>query len=116
MVADIQIKQQDDVFLVYLRDLKLNSDVLAESIGSEINTLLNQEQVKKVIVNLRDVNFMNSTMIGKLVQWTKRCSEESIDLRFCELKAPLLEVFQLMNLPRIMEIHPTEESALEAMN
>ena len=116
MLADIQIKQHDDVFKVYLRDLKLSTDVLADSIGSEVNTLLNKEQVKKVVVNLRDVNFMNSTMIGKLVQWTKRCREEDIDLRFCEIKAPLLEVFQLMNLPLIMAIHPTEESALEAMS
>ncbi|MDG2014042.1 MAG: STAS domain-containing protein [Pirellulaceae bacterium] len=114
-MADIQIEKKNDVVMVYLRDLRLSNDLLAETIDSEINTLLNQDQVSKVIVNLRDVNFMNSTMIGKLVQLTKRCREESIDLRFCEIKAPLLEVFQLMSLPRIMQIHPTEESAFEAM-
>lgn len=114
-MADIQIKKKNDVVLVYLRDLRLSNDILAETIDSEISTLLNQDQVTKVIVNLRDVNFMNSTMIGKLVQLTKRCREESIDLRFCDIKAPLLEVFQLMSLQRIMQMHPTEESALEAM-
>ncbi len=101
---------------VYLRDLRLSEDALVESIGAELNTLLNQTDKKKIIVNLRDVSFMNSSMIGKLVQLNNRCKKESIDLRFCELNDNLVEVFNLMQMPRIMNIHATEKSALAAMN
>ena len=115
-MADIHSDTQGDVLKVYLRDIRLSEDTLVEAIGAELNTLLNQSENKKMIVNLRDVNFMNSSMIGKLVQLNKRCRDESIDLRFCEMNENLVEIFNLMQLPKIMQIHATEEAAFEAMS
>lgn len=115
-MPDIHTETQDGVLKVYLRDIRLSDDSLVEAVGAELNTLLNHSDNKKMIVNLRDVNFMNSSMIGKLVQLNKRCRDEAIDLRFCEMNENLIEVFSLMQLPRIMQIHPTEQAACEAMS
>jgi len=115
-VADIQTETQDGVLKVYLRDIRLSDDALVESIGAEMNTLLNQSDHKKMILNLRDVSFMNSSMIGKLVQLNIRCRNESIELRLCEMNDNLVEIFNLMQLPKIMSIHATEQDALQAMS
>lgn len=113
-MPDIHTDTQDGVLKVYLRDIRLSEDSLVESVGAELNTLLNRSESKKMIVNLRDVSFMNSSMIGKLVQLNSRCRAESVDLRFCEMNENLVEVFNLMQLPKIMQFHPTEEAAVAA--
>ena len=113
-MPNITSETQDDVLKVYLRDIRLSEDGLVESVGAELNTLINSIQSKKMLVNLRDVSFMNSSMIGKLVQLNSRCKNESIEFRLCEVNDNLLEVFTLMQLPKIMQIHPSEQSAFES--
>ncbi len=78
-MADIKTDSQDGVLKVYLHDMRLSEDSLVDSVSDELNTLLNQTDDKKIIVNLRDVSFMNSSMIGKLVQLNSRCKDESVD-------------------------------------
>jgi len=115
-MVDIQTDTQDEILKIYLRDARLSDDRLVESVGAELNSLMNQSDKKRMIVNLRDVSFMNSSMIGKLVQLNSRCKADKIDLRFCEMNENLTEVFNLMQLQRIMKLHPTEQAASESFD
>jgi anti-sigma B factor antagonist len=114
-MSDIETDIRDGVIRVYLRDPRLNDDPLVESVGAQLNTLLNDTEHRKLIINMRDVSMMNSSMIGKLIQLNNRCREESIELHLCELNDNLMEVFSLMQLPRILKIHESEAAAVAAL-
>ncbi len=105
---------QNGVLIVYVRDVRLIDESRIEGLGAELNSMLNSAKEDKMLMNFRNVKFMGSAMIGKIIQLSKKCKESGMDLRFCDMNENLLEVFELMKLTKVLSIYPTEESALEA--
>lgn len=67
----------------------------------------------KILVNLSDVNFMDSTALAMLVQGMKRCRQEmGGDLRLCCLQRPVQVIFELTRLDKAFMIFSTEAAAV----
>lgn len=111
-MSGIQSETENAVLKIYLTDVRLSEDGLVEKVAADLNSLVQKTENSQVLLSLRDVSFVNSSMIGELVQLNKRCRQESIDFRLCDLNPNLIEVFSLMQLPKIMTIHPDEKSAM----
>lgn len=67
-----------------------------------------------VVVNLKEVSFLDSTGLSTLVQGMKRSRERQGDLRLCSPQPPVRIVFELTRLDRVFEIFPDEEDAIGA--
>jgi anti-sigma B factor antagonist len=70
----------------------------------------------KVVVNLQDVSFLDSTGLSTLVQGMKRSRQLNGDIRLCGLRPPIRMVFELTRLDRVFEIFGSEEEAVEAFS
>jgi anti-sigma B factor antagonist len=68
----------------------------------------------RVVVNLADTNFIDSTALGTLVQGMKRCRQHEGDLRVCALQQPVRIIFELTRLDKAFMLFDTEEAALQA--
>jgi anti-anti-sigma factor len=66
----------------------------------------------RVVLDLRTVEFADSTFLGQLVSLRGALRARGGDLKLAVLQHPLLRVIRLMRLDRIFEIHPTAEAAL----
>jgi anti-sigma B factor antagonist len=66
----------------------------------------------QVVVNLKQVNFIDSMGLSMLVQGMKRFREKQGDLRLCEMQAPVRIIFELTRLDKAFEIFATEAEAL----
>lgn len=71
-----------------------------------------RESPASVVVNLADVNFMDSTALATLVQGMKRCRQSGGDLRLCNLQQPVRIIFELTRLDKAFGIYATEADAL----
>lgn len=65
----------------------------------------------RVVADLGEVNFMDSTAMAALVRGMKQCREQEGDLRLCSLQQPVRLIFELTRLDKAFEIYPDPESA-----
>jgi anti-sigma B factor antagonist len=67
-----------------------------------------------LVINLANVEFLDSTALSTLVQGMKRARERRGDMRLCGLQQPVRMIFELTRLDRVFEIFTTEEGAVQA--
>ena len=68
----------------------------------------------RVLVDLSEVTFVDSTGVGVLVGALKRARENGGDLHFCGAKARVQRVFEITGLLRLLPLFDSREAALEA--
>ena len=72
------------------------------------------EAAQKIIVNLSQVQHINSTAIGAMVGAAKRLRQTSGDLKVYGLADNLKRTFDLVGASSVLEIYDSENSALAA--
>lgn len=78
-------------------------------------TLLDSlKETSRLIVNLRDVRYVDSSGIASLVEVLKEARNTQKRLVLFGLNRAVQEVLQLTRLTRIFEIRDTEEEAMQA--
>jgi anti-sigma B factor antagonist len=78
-------------------------------------TLLDSlKQTSRLIVNLREVRYVDSSGIASLVEVLKAARDTQKRLVLFGLNKAVQEVLQLTRLSKIFEIRDTEEEALQA--
>jgi anti-sigma B factor antagonist len=69
-----------------------------------------------VVINLEDVDFLDSTALAILVHGMKSSRKLNGDIRLCGLRPPIRMVFELTRLDRVFEIFGSEEEAVKAFS
>ena len=64
-------------------------------------------------MNFKNVSFMSSAMIGKLVLFGKKCKTAKVKLRLCCINDNVDEVFKLMKLNKVFAIDKDEETSMK---
>jgi anti-sigma B factor antagonist len=70
---------------------------------------------ERVVVDLSDVGFLDSSGLATLVHAFKRVRIGNGDLQLCCLQPDVTALFALTRLDRVFTIHPDRESAIEAV-
>jgi anti-sigma B factor antagonist len=68
----------------------------------------------QVVVNLRDLSFIDSSGLAVLVQGLKRAREHQGNLSLCSLQSPVRLIFEMTRLDKVFEIFVSEEAAVLA--
>jgi len=71
-------------------------------------------QPANIVVNLSQVQFMDSTALSTLIDGMKRSRLHNGDLRLCGLQQPVRMLFELTRLDRVFEIYIDENDAVDA--
>jgi anti-sigma B factor antagonist len=74
-----------------------------------------EQEPANLVVNLREVNFLDSTGLSTLVQGMKRSRLTKGDLCLCGLQQPVRMIFELTRLDSVFEIFNSEEEAVQAL-
>lgn len=70
----------------------------------------------KVLVNLANATFVDSTALATLVQALKRCQQLKGDLYLCGMRRPVYMIFELTRLDKAFSIFVDEEHAMKAFS
>jgi anti-sigma B factor antagonist len=87
-------------------------DAYAASDVEELLRKMNLVHAPRVIVNLAQVDFIDSTALAALVIGMKRCRQQQGDLTLCNIQKPIHTIFALTRLDKIFTITDTQEEAL----
>jgi anti-sigma B factor antagonist len=81
------------------------------------NWLLEQTAAppSKLVINLAEVTFIDSTALATLVQGMKRCRQQAGDLAVCNLQSPVRIIFELTRLDKALGLYTDEAEAMAAL-
>ena len=114
-MAVLDIRDRDDVVVVYFSQARILDEVVIREIGEEFRDLTLQASTdRKLLVNFGRVEFMSSSMIGQIMRLHKMCQQDKVKLKLCNISPKILEVFKIMRLDKILDIRDDEDAAMEA--
>lgn len=93
---------------------KLVGDNIKELSKSFDNLL--ESDTMQVVLNFKDVNIMDSSAVGLLVNKYHEFTKKGASFRFCNLRTSLKELFKIAGLEKLFEIHDSEADAVASFN
>ena len=110
----IDVEEVGDVTVVKFVDKRILDEQNIQQIGDQLFELVDDEGKRKLLLNFDAVEYLSSAALGKLITMNKKVRGVSGQLRLCQIKAEIYEVFEITKLNKVFKIHDTEEEALEA--
>ncbi|MFW6158396.1 MAG: STAS domain-containing protein [Planctomycetota bacterium] len=105
---------QNGVTVVHFADTKVIDQRNINQIGAELDEMVDDGGVRKMLINMENVRYLSSAVLGKLISLHKKLLTNSGQLRLCSIAAPIFEVFEITRLDRVFNIHESEDEALAA--
>lgn len=100
----------DDVNVIHMKGkLTINN---AQGFFSQTESLLNSGE-KKLLLNMSDLNFIDSTGLGTIIRLSKRINEDHCRLRLSNLQPKIMKIVELTRLDNILSIYNNQEEALK---
>lgn len=85
----------------------------AKQVTSELSAILDNHSYKGVIINMENIDYMDSTGLGELVGYLNRFKEAGKPMRIVKPNKVVMRLMELTKLNEVMPIYPSEEKALE---
>ncbi len=105
---------KDGILTVLFMDSRILDEAKLEELGKDLIELINKSTEERVILDFRNVQFMSSSMLGKLVLVQKKCKEFKAHLKMCGISPEIREVFKITKLDKLFEIESDEAAARKA--
>ena len=103
-------RQINDVTIV---DVRGRFTLIEGEAVHELLVDLFDEGRKRVLLNFRDVTYLDSSGIGQLVRALYTSRRRNVELRAVELSERAGEILRITNLHTVFADYPTERAALE---
>lgn len=105
---------KDGILTVQFTAPRILDETILEKIAQDVVAELNQSTEEKVILDFAAVQFMSSSMLGKLVMIHKKCKEFKIKLKLSGISPDIRTVFKISKLDKLFDIEPDEATARKA--
>ena len=107
---------QDGTLTIEFSDARITDDAHLKRVFEDLTQRLNKTDEKQVVLDFGIVEFMASSMLGKLVQISKKCKEYRVKLKLCSISPEILEVFKITKLNKVFDIQPDRVTACKSFN
>jgi anti-sigma B factor antagonist len=102
---------RNDVVILYVKEERLDAHNSAD-LKSAVQKLF-EDGKKNVLVDLKDVRFIDSSGLGALVSGFKNAISHQGNLKLSSLQSQVKSMFELTRLHRVFEIFPSTVEAVE---
>lgn len=106
----VKTRMADDVAVVHISG-KLMGGPESETLRNEIKRLID-EGVKKYVINLKGVPWINSTGLGALMAVYTSVQRSGGALKLCYVSDRIQSLFMITKLLTIFDTHRTEDEAV----
>ena len=114
MSERLEIADSGDVTVVRFLDRKILDAANIQELGEELFGLVETQGKKDLVLNFSNVEFLSSAALNKLIILDKKVKQAGGQLKFCELRSEIHEVFVITRLTQLFDIKDTEAAALKA--
>ena len=87
----------------------------ARKLQKYIDPILEDAETVGLIINLSEVEFIDSTSIGSIIALYQKLIKRNLEFAICHLNEHLKGIFATMRLDNVLNLYPTEEEAITAL-
>jgi anti-sigma B factor antagonist len=106
----LKIEEQGQVVLIEIKEERLDAHNSGE-LKAEMLKLFDEGK-NNILIDLKDVRFVDSSGLGSLVSGFKNASARNGNLKLCGLQPQVKSMFELTRLHRVFEIFPGVDEAM----
>ena len=110
MDIETQMVGHVGIFILFGRFDAQHVDVMKQEFKAAL------QHVSDIVVDLEEVDFMDSAALATLVQGLKHCRQAGGDLRICNLQGPVLTIFELTRLDRAFTLFDSQTAAVNSFH
>ena len=101
-----------DVTVAELVDRKLLEETTIAQVGLELFALAGAAPAPRMVLDFINVAHMSSSALGMLITLHKRVREKDGQLRLCNIRPSIREVFSITRLDEVIRISPSRDEAV----
>ncbi len=105
----LKVEKVDGVTVVTFVDPKHVTDEDIQAVGAQLYSLVEAEGHDNLMLDLSNVRYLSSSMLGKLIHLKKKLGAIKGRLNLCRIHPDLLEVFRLSRLDRFFGIDDDDD-------
>jgi anti-anti-sigma factor len=106
------INEAMGVTTVSFRAASILDGMSVEQIGKELYTLVDEYDRRKIVLDMHQVRFLSSSMLGVLVTLHRKAVDANGKVVISGLKPELMKVFKITKLHKMLEFAPNEHEAM----
>ena len=110
----IKTSESQGVTVVAFVDHKILDAANIQELGDELFNLVDRDGLKSLLLDFGNVEFLSSAALNKLIILDKKVKMNSGQMRLCNLKPEIQEVFVITRLNQLFEIKDSVDDALGA--
>ncbi len=99
----LETKVEDHVLVVTILESTLKDEGMAKEIGGQLSDLVSDEN-PRILLNLENVEFMSSVMVGQLFVVYGKCRASGIELKMCGVSELMHTVLSLVRMDNFIDI------------
>src|SRR5580698_1940584 len=94
----LEVEDIGDITVVNFVDKKILHDQNIKVIGEQLFSLVDELGRRKVLLNFKNVEFLSSAALGKLITMNRKLQSAGGKLVLCEIDPQIYEVFEITKL------------------
>ncbi|GIW86049.1 MAG: anti-sigma factor antagonist [Isosphaeraceae bacterium] len=110
----IQAEIHPKAVVVSFLDSRITDITLIESLGEQLNQLIDRDGQVRVVLNFDRVSFMASYFLAKLLRFQARLETYGGRLVLCQMEPALLDILSACGMKKCFHIYKTEDEALRS--
>lgn len=107
----IVIKRLEDVHIIEFIVTGLTDQAAIQAVGNEIEQLVDKLGQPKIVIDFGGLLNVSSAMLGVLISVNKKVQTLKGEMRLSGVPKPIMEVFKLTRLDKILKIYDTTDQA-----
>jgi len=108
----LDVNRQNGVIIIRPHLRRIDASVATEFKSKVIDLIAAGDE--KIVINLSDVDFIDSSGLGVLVLLLRKLGPDG-KIRLCKVNESVRSIFELTRLDEVFDIHKTVEGAVEAL-
>lgn len=109
------VSEQDGVKIVEFADGTELDALHTEQIQPRLYALVDEEKVKKLLLDLANVRYTSSVALGCLVSLRLKAARAGCAIVLADIPAHLVDIMNLTQLDKLYEVYPTRAAGLETL-
>lgn len=104
----------DGVEVIHVDHAQLSDTFTIHSLGQQILEHVGNNNPERVLLNMENVEFISSTMVGKLISLNNNLRQKDVELRICCVNEGIREVLQMVRFDLVIPIYDTQEAGIQS--
>jgi anti-sigma B factor antagonist len=110
----IAVANHGPIKIVEFVQSKILDEANIAEIGTKVAEIIDAEHRPRLILDFRNVDHLSSAALGMLINANNRIREKNGQLRLCDIKRQIMEVFTITKLDKLFRILPNRQAAIQS--